>query len=313
MEPVRVGVIGVGSMGKNHARVCASLPQMELVGLVDVDEARVRPIAEGYNTNYYSDYRELYDKVDAVVIVSPTPLHYEIAADFLQRDIHVLVEKPITVDVDQAKGLVELAKDHHLILQVGHLERFNPAVIKMKKILEEPMLIECHRLSGPTTRNLDVGIIWDLMIHDFDILLSLLKSPVAYVHALGTSVYSPFEDIAHVQMRFKNGAMASLVASRNSGERKRSLKITEKTGRVLMLDFIEQSLTISSPGPDGRPLDPVSVHIDKEEPLVLELKNFAECVALHKKPLVSGEDGKRALELAMHVLKNMDMREEKQR
>ena len=307
MEPVRVGVIGIGSMGKNHARVCAELPQIELVGIVDVDEARVRPLAERYHTTYYRDYRELYDKVEAVVIVSPTPLHYQIALDFLERGIHVLVEKPITVDVEQAKELVAAAKHRNLVLQVGHLERFNPAVMKLKQIVGEPALIECHRLSGPTTRNLDVGVVWDLMIHDFDILLSLFKSTVVEINAMGSSVYSDFEDLANVQIRFDSGTIASLIASRNSGERKRRLKITETTGRVLSLDFINQTLVISRPGPDGRPLGVEPVHIDKEEPLVLELRHFAECVVLHKKPMVSGEDGKRALELAMHVLSDMHM------
>ena len=305
MRPIKVGVVGIGSMGKNHARVCSELPQIELVGIVDLDEARVAPLAEQYGTEYYKDYQSLYGKVDGVVIVSPTPLHYQIAQDFLEHGIHVLVEKPITLEVEQAKRLVASAKEKNLVLQVGHLERFNPAIIKLKQMVGTPVLIECHRLSGPTTRNLDVGIIWDLMIHDFDILLSLYKSPVAEIHAMGTSVYSKFEDVAHVQIRFECGAVASLVASRNSGERKRCLKITENTGRVLSLDFINQTLTVLRPGPDGRPLEPEPIHVDKEEPLRLELSNFADCVANHKEPVVSGEDGKRALELAVHVLENM--------
>ncbi|MGM9998224.1 MAG: Gfo/Idh/MocA family oxidoreductase [Candidatus Bruticola sp.] len=305
MKPIKVGVVGIGSMGKNHARVCAELPQIELTGMVDLDEARVAPLAQQYGTQYYKDYHSLYGKIDAVVIVAPTNLHYQIAQDFLEQGVHVLVEKPITVEVGEAKRLVTSAKEKNLILQVGHLERFNPAVIKLKQMVGRPVLIECHRLSGPTTRSLDVGIIWDLMIHDFDILLSLYKSPVAEIHAMGTSIYSKFEDVAHVQMRFECGAVASLVASRNSGERKRSLKITEDTGRVLSLDFINQTLVISRPGPDGRPLDLEPVHIDKEEPLRLELSNFADCVINHKEPVVSGEDGKRALELAVHVLENM--------
>ncbi|MGM9992359.1 MAG: Gfo/Idh/MocA family oxidoreductase [Candidatus Bruticola sp.] len=305
MKPIKVGVVGIGSMGKNHARVCAELPQIELTGMVDLDEARVAPLAQQYGTQYYKDYKSLYGKIDAVVIVAPTPLHYQIAQDFLEQGVHVLVEKPITVEVSEAKRLVTSAKEKNLVLQVGHLERFNPAVIKLKQMVSKPVLIECHRLSGPTTRSLDVGIIWDLMIHDFDILLSLYKSPVAEIHAMGTSIYSKFEDVAHVQMRFECGAVASLVASRNSGERKRSLKITEDTGRVLSLDFINQTLVISRPGPDGRPLDLEPVHIEKEEPLRLELSNFADCVINHKEPVVSGEDGKRALELAVHVLENM--------
>ncbi len=305
MKPIRVGVVGIGSMGRNHARVCAELPQIELVGLVDLDEARVAPLAEQYGTKYYQDYKSLYGKIDGVVIVSPTPLHYQIAQDFLNHGVHVLVEKPITVEVEQAKKLVALAKEKNLILQVGHLERFNPAIVKLRQMVSTPVLVECHRLSGPTTRNLDVGIIWDLMIHDFDILLSLYKSPAVEIHAMGTSIYSSFEDVAHVQIRFACGAIASLVASRNSGERKRCLKITENSGRVFSLDFINQTLSVSRPGPDGRPLDPEFIDIEKEEPLRLELSNFADCVANRKEPVVSGEDGERALELAVHVVESM--------
>lgn len=305
MKPIRVGVVGIGSMGRNHARVCAELPQIELAGIVDLDEARVAPLAEQYGTKYYKDYQSLYGQIDGVVIVSPTPLHYQIAHDFLEQGVHVLVEKPITVEVEQAKRLVALAKEKNLILQVGHLERFNPAIVKLKHMVGTPVLVECHRLSGPTTRNLDVGIIWDLMIHDFDILLSLYKSPAAEIHAMGTSVYSKFEDVAHVQIRFECGVVASLVASRNSGERTRCLKITENTGCVFSLDFINQTLTVSRPGPDGRPLEPEFIDIEKEEPLRLELSNFADCVANHKEPVVSGEDGERALELAVRVVESM--------
>ncbi|MCR5661528.1 MAG: Gfo/Idh/MocA family oxidoreductase [bacterium] len=307
MEPIRVGVVGIGSMGINHARVYSELPQTELVGVVDVDEERAKSCAERYHTQGFTSYESLFDKVQAVNIVSPTAWHFSLAMEFLRRGIHVLVEKPITVDLDQAKRLVAYAKRKNLVLQVGHLERFNPAVMKLKQIIGTPVLVECHRLSGPTSRNLDVGIIWDLMIHDFDILLNLFKSPVVEISAMGTSIYSDFEDIAQVQLRFECGAIASLVASRNSGERKRRLKITEETGRVLALDFIDQSITISRPGADGRPLPSEPVLIEKEEPLVRELSNFAECVALHKTPMVSGEDGKKALELAMQVLSRMNM------
>ncbi len=307
MEPIRVGVVGIGSMGINHARVYSELPQTELVGVVDVDEERAKSCAERYNTQGFTSFESLFDKVQAVNIVSPTAWHFSLAMEFLRRGIHVLVEKPITVELDQAKRLVAYAKRKNLVLQVGHLERFNPAVMKLKQIIGTPVLVECHRLSGPTSRNLDVGIIWDLMIHDFDILLNLFKSPVVEISAMGTSIYSDFEDIAQVQLRFECGAIASLVASRNSGERKRRLKITEETGRVLALDFIDQSITISRPGADGRPLPSEPVLIEKEEPLVRELSNFAECVALHKTPMVSGEDGKKALELAMQVLSRMNM------
>ena len=305
MEPVRVAVVGVGNMGLNHARIYSELPQTELVGVVDVHESRAEACAARFQTGLFSTYQELFDKVHAVNIVVPTSLHYPLAMDFLKRGIHVLVEKPITVDLVEAKRLVEYARRHNLVLQVGHLERFNPAVMKLREVMGQPIMMECQRLSCPTNRNLDVGVVWDLMIHDLDILIHLVNSPVVDITAMGVSVYSDFEDVAQVQLRFKNGVMASLVASRNSGERARQLKVTEETGRTLALDFIDQTLCARRPGMEGRPLAPEQLPVEKEEPLRLELSHFAECVAMHKTPLVSGEDGKRALELAMQVLARM--------
>lgn len=307
MEPVRVGVVGIGNMGLHHARIYSELPQTELIGVVDIQEARARLCSTRFNTNYFGSYQDLFDKVHAVNIVVPTSLHYPLAMEFLKRDVHVLVEKPITVDLVQAKRLVDYSKRRNLVLQVGHLERFNPAVMKLREIMGQPIMMECHRLSCPTNRNLDVGVVWDLMIHDLDILIHLVNSPVVDISAMGVSVYSDFEDVAQVQLRFKNGVMASLVASRNSGERARQLKVTEETGRTLSLDFIDQTLAVLRPGLDGRPIPAEQVHVEKEEPLRLELNHFAECVAMHKTPMVSGEDGKRALELAMQVLARMKM------
>jgi len=307
VEPVRVGVVGIGSMGLNHARIYSELPQTELIGVVDIQEARGRQCSARFNTTYFESYHGLFDKVDAVNIVVPTSLHYPVAMEFLKRGVHVLVEKPIAVDLVQAKRLVDYSKRHNLVLQVGHLERFNPAVMKLRDIMGQPIMMECSRRSCPTNRNLDVGVVWDLMIHDLDILIHLVNSPVQDISANGVSVYSDYEDIAQVQLRFQNGVMASLVASRNSGNRVRSLQVTEKTGRTLSLDFIDQTLAILRPGLDGRPIPPENVHVEKEELLRLELNHFAECVAMHKTPMVTGEDGKRALELAMQVLARMKM------
>ncbi len=214
MEPVRVGVVGIGSMGLNHARIYSELPQTELVGVVDIQEARGRQCSARFNTTYFESYQGLFDKVDAVNIVVPTSLHYPVAMEFLKRGVHVLVEKPIAVDLVQAKRLVDYSKRHNLVLQVGHLERFNPAVMKLRDIMGQPIMMECSRRSCPTNRNLDVGVVWDLMIHDLDILIHLVNSPVQDISANGVSVYSDYEDIAQVQLRFQNGVMASLVARR---------------------------------------------------------------------------------------------------
>lgn len=308
MEPVKVGVVGIGSMGVHHARVYSELPNTELLGLVDVDESRGRLLSKDFGTEYFSDYRQLIEQgVEAVNIAVPTSLHYPLAVDFIKHGIHVLVEKPITVDLIQAKSLVDLSKRNNCILQVGHLERFNPAVRKLRSVMGRPVFLESQRISYPTNRNLDVGIVWDLMIHDLDILINLVKSPVVEIHAMGVSVYSDFEDVAQVNLLFKNGIAASLMASRISGEKQRSLRVTEDTGRTLNLDFMNQTLCAMRPPRSGHPVPPELLPVEKDEPLRLELSHFADCVANHRTPIVSGEDGKKALELAMQVLARMKM------
>ena len=308
MKPIRMGVIGVGSMGFNHARVCAELESTELVAVVDSDLERAKSVAEQFHARAFADPRELLGLVDAVSIVAPTAYHYELARLFLENGVHVLVEKPITVEAEEGRALVELARERDLVLQVGHLERFNPAVVKLREIIDNPILLECHRLSAKTARNLDVGISWDLMIHDYDILLSLLSDEVEGISAQGTSVYSDFEDIALVQLRFKGGAIANLIASRNSAERSRGLKVTEASGRVIWLDYINQSISVATIGADGRPGAPEAIPLEKVEPLKSELDHFALCVNEHKVPLVSGADGLKALELAIRVRAKMDVK-----
>ena len=197
MEPVKVGVVGIGSMGVHHARVYSELPNTNLLGLVDINESKGKMLSSQFGTEFFTDYRELIDRgVEAVNIAVPTSMHYPLACEFMENGVHVLVEKPITVDLIQAKSLVDLAKKKNCIMQVGHLERFNPAVRKLRSVMGRPVFIESQRISYPTSRNLDVGIVWDLMIHDLDILINLVKSPVVEIHAMGVSVYSDFEDVA---------------------------------------------------------------------------------------------------------------------
>lgn len=308
MEPVKVGVVGIGSMGVHHARVYSELPNTELLGVVDINEAHGRALAEQFNTELFTDYRALIERgVEAVNIAVPTSLHYPLAVDFLQHSVHVLVEKPITVDLIQAKSLVDLSKSKNRILQVGHLERFNPAVRKLKSVIGRPVFLESQRIGYPTNRNLDVGVVWDLMIHDLDILLDLVKSPVVEIHAMGVSVYSDFEDVAQVHLLFKNGVAASLLASRISGDKQRSMRVTEDSGRTLILDFMNQTLCAMRPPRSGHAVPAEYMPVEKDEPLKLELSHFADCVANHRTPIVTGDDGKRALELAMQVLARMKM------
>lgn len=291
-------------MGTHHARIYSEMENVELVGIVDTHGDRGRFFAKKFQTDYYNDYKELFSRVDAVNIAVPTHLHHQISKDFIAKGIHALVEKPITTDLNQAKELVEFANDNGVILEVGHLERFNPAMIEFKKLVDVPLFIEAQRLSFPTNRNLDVGIIWDLMIHDLDILINIVKSDIADIQATGISVYSKFEDLAIVRITFKNGCVANLTSSRVSGEKLRQMKVIEN-GKTIHLDFMNQSVTLMKPPMDGKPNTFEHIYVEKDEPLRMELSHFIDCVANHKTPLVTGEDGKRALELAMRVVSSM--------
>lgn len=303
-KKIKVAVIGIGNMGRHHARIYSEMENVDLVGIVDTNGELGRFVAKKLQTDYYSDYKELFGKVDAVNIAVPTQFHHQISKDFMTRDVHTLVEKPITVDLNQAKELVEIANKMGVILEVGHLERFNPAMMEFRKLVNKPLFIEAQRLSFPTNRNLDVGIIWDLMIHDLDILINIVKSDIEDIQATGISVYSSFEDLAVVRITFKNGCVANLISSRVSGEKLRQIKVIEK-GKTLQLDFMNQSVTLMKPPMDGKPNTFEHIYVEKDEPLRLELSHFIDCVANHKTPLVTGEDGKRALELAMRVVSSM--------
>ncbi|MBI2251848.1 MAG: Gfo/Idh/MocA family oxidoreductase, partial [Armatimonadetes bacterium] len=304
------GVVGIGNMGQHHARIYDEMSQVKLVGLVDIDKTKGDILSKKYNTNFYTDYKKLFGHVKAVNIVVPTSLHYQIAMDFLKQGIHVLVEKPITLSLNQAKELVSIAKNKNLILQVGHLERFNPAVGVLKNLLKKPLFIETQRHSYPTNYNLDVGVVWDLMIHDLDILSTFINSPIVDIHANGLSLYSNFEDLALVRIFFENGCIANLLASRISGEKLRKLKIIEEK-QTMYLDFINQTLSVMHAPKNGRASIIEDIEIEKKEPLQLELEHFTECVATNRTPLVTGEDGKKALELAIQIVDSMQITKDK--
>ena len=310
MPSLQVAVIGTGNMGRHHARIYAEMPEVDLVGVVDPDEARGRAIATQHGTSWYAHHRDLPATVQAVSIVVPTRFHAAVTLDCLDRGMHVLVEKPIAVDLDEAQQMIERARERGLVLQVGHVERFNPAVRQLKQVVQRPFLIETQRLGFPSRRNTDVGIIWDLMIHDLDILLDLVGEPVEAVHATGVSLYSDFEDMAAVELRFRSGCVARLLASRVSGERLRTIKVVEQLEggvRTLNLDFIAQSLTASVAEDDKPGHAPQDIQVEKEEPLRSQLEHFADCARHLRTPLVSGEAGRRALELAITAVQNMKL------
>jgi len=302
---VRVGVVGVGYLGQHHARVYSELPGVELVGVVDINRERAREVARRYSTTPFFDYRDLFGKVDAVSIVVPTVLHRDIAAHFIEEGINILIEKPVTTTLEEAKELMEMATRKNVILQVGHIERFNSAVMELAKIVDNPIFIECCRMGPYVNRNTDVGVVLDLMIHDIDIVMSIVKSSVVKISASGRSVFSRQEDIANAQLVFQNGCIVNLTASRVTRKKIRRMEITQ-VDSFISIDYLEQELAVykktSSPLPQLLIEKPV---MQKGEPLRLELEHFIRCVRNGEKPLVGLEEGKNALEVALRILEEI--------
>lgn len=305
-EKVRVGVIGVGYLGRFHAEKYAAMPEAELVGLVDLDKARAVDLATRLGTKAYGDYRELLGKVDAVSIVVPTAAHYEVSRAFLENDVDVLIEKPITSRLEEADKLIELADSKGLLIQVGHLERFNPAVMALDGIVKRPMFIESHRLSTFKARGTDVSVVLDLMIHDIDIILNFVKSTVSSIHAAGISVISGHVDIANARLEFANGCVANVTASRISAKDQRKIRLFQKEGYI-SVDFANREITIISP--DGSVTSGVipGMKIDqlcftKADALQDEIKSFLQAVRLRQAPEVTGQMGRDALKIALSIM-----------
>jgi predicted dehydrogenase len=310
MPKIRVGVVGVGHLGQHHARVYAELKNCELVGVADIDPRAAQKIAKQYKTQGVTDYRELLGRVDACSIVVPTIYHYEIAREFLEHGVHVLVEKPITSTVDQAQELIDLAREKKLILQVGHIERFNTAIMRLKQIVRNPAFIEAHRLGPYDPRVKDVGVVLDLMIHDLDIILQLVQSPVTHVEAAGAGIYGDKEDIANARIHFANGCIANLTASRVTPVRKRKIRVFQPDAYI-SIDYIEQEVEIykrqiipnAPPGTPNVSIVRTKETLKRQEPLKLELQHFLECVERGTEPMVKGEHGRDALVLAVEITK----------
>jgi predicted dehydrogenase len=278
------------------------------VGIPDIDPRAAQKISRQYGGSAFSDYRDLFDKVDALSIVVPTVYHHEIAIECLKRGIHLLVEKPITSTVDQAQDLIRYAEEYRCILQVGHIERFNMAVMRLKQLVDRPMFIEGHRLGPYDPRVKDVGVVLDLMIHDLDIILQLTNSAVKSVEGTGVGVYGIHEDIANARIHFENGCIANLTASRVTPNRKRKIRIFQPD-TYLSIDYIEQEVEIFQrvPIPNPEPGMPdISIvrkkeKIEKKEPLKLELSHFMDCVQRGSEPMVRGEHARDALILAVEI------------
>lgn len=331
---VRVAVMGVGSLGKEHARIYAGLAaagRIEFAGVYDVARDVAQRIAEKHGVQSFASWEEAAGAADAFSVVTPTVTHFELARALLERGRHVLVEKPMTDQAAQAAALVQLARQRQCVLQVGHVERFNPVFRYLQQAATHPRFIEVHRLSSFPNRSTDIGVVLDLMIHDLDVVIAFVRAPVTSVEAVGIPVLSASEDIANARLRFANGCVANLTASRVSPERLRKIRVFSGGPRpsYVSLDYRAQSGFIyrlaSDETPEssrwkkllqagssaivsefaGRKIVREPVPIEQDEPLKLELQSFVDCVARHQAPLVTGEAAQRALDLAFEITRQI--------
>jgi predicted dehydrogenase len=305
MSKIRAAVIGVGYLGRFHAQKYAQLGDCELVAVVDGREDVRSAVAAEVDSRAVADYRELLGKVDAVSVVTPTPAHFEIADAFLEAGAHVLVEKPITETPAQARSLIASAKKAGRILQVGHLERFNAAVLAAEPHLRSPRFMECVRLAPYKERGTDVNVVLDLMIHDIDLVQSLANSEIESIDAIGTPVFSGEIDIANARIRFANGCVANTTASRVSLKTERKLRIFEDAAYI-SLDLQQKILTLirkreGLPQPGQLPVSIEEANLEQGDALKSEIESFLDCIRNNKRPIVSGEDGLRALETAIRI------------
>jgi predicted dehydrogenase len=302
-ELIRVGVVGVGSIGRNHARICAELPDAKFSAVFDINREAADAIAAQFGATVANSLEEFISLVDAVTVAAPTAVHYEIGRELLNRGKHVLIEKPITETTEQAEDLVRLARERSLVLQVGHIERFNPILSALEERLTRPRFIEAHRLSPYPFRSVEIGVVLDLMIHDLEIILHLVRSPVRTIDAVGVPVLSKGEDIANARLRFENGCIANVTASRISPEKMRKIRVFQEFA-YLSLDYQAQAGEIFRLV-DGQ-ITRETVAVEKDEPLKRELQSFVECARHGGQPVVSGSGATAALELAIEITEQIN-------
>ena len=305
MDKIKAAVVGVGYLGRFHAQKYAQIPGCELVAVVDGREEVRNAVAAEVRSRPVADYRELLGQVDAVSVVTPTPAHFEIADAFLSAGAHVLVEKPITETPAQARSLIARAAEKRRILQVGHLERFNAAILAAEPHLHSPRFMECHRLAPFKERGTDVNVVLDLMIHDIDLVQSLAGSEIESIDAVGSPVFSGEIDIANARIRFANGCVANTTASRVSLKTERKLRIFEDAAYI-SLDLQQKILTLirkrdAAPAPGQLPVSIEEANLEQGDALKAEIESFLECIRNDRRPIVSGEDGLRALETAIRI------------
>jgi len=304
---VRIAVIGVGHLGKHHARILSSLPGAQLVAVVDTNRSRAEEIATANHAEPLFDYHDVIGRVDAVTLAVPTEIHAELARDLLAKRIHVLVEKPMARSIDEADGMIDAAGDADVVLAVGQTERFNPALNAARRFLTDPRFIEVHRLGTFPERSLDIDVVFDLMIHDLDVVLSIVSSDVASLEAVGVPVITPRVDIANVRLRFANGCIANLTASRISRDRVRKIRFFQPSSYV-SIDYAAQKVerwSLEGGGGSTPSIQGGDIAVDVEEPLQLELADFVDAIARKRQPRVTGEAGRRALALASEIVDKM--------
>ncbi len=309
MKKIRTAVIGVGYLGLFHAEKYAQLPNAELVAVVDTDAARAAEVAAKVGATAYSDYREVVGLVDAVSIVVPTQYHHEVARAFLDRGVHVLLEKPVTTTLKEADDLIRIAAERRAVFQVGHLERFNPVIMALEGVINRPGFIESVRIAPFKPRGTDVNVVLDLMIHDIDIIQYLVKSPVKQINSIGAPVFTNEEDIANARINFENGCVANVTASRISLKSERRMRIFQPDAYI-NVDFQNKKVAIFRKG-EGEMFPGVpNISVDEQsfeqgDALKAEIASFLEAIATGKPPVVTGEDGRRALETALKINKKL--------
>ena len=305
MEEIRVGVVGVGHHGRQHVRICRELPGVVLAAVVDASSETAREVAKEWNAPPFTDYWEIIPHVDAVSVATPTITHHEIARYFLSHGKDVFLEKPMASSVEEAEDLIRLANEKQKVLQIGHVERFNPAIKALAGLLKEPRFIECHRLSRYNPRGCDVGVVLDLMIHDIDIILTLVNDEIKSISAVGVNVLSDSEDIANARIEFRRGCIANVTASRVSADNMRKIRVFQRDAYI-SLDYVKQAGLIYRKADGGITSAPVPT--ERAEPLKLELESFFDSIRTGSRPAVSAEQGKLALEIAMEITREIRAR-----
>jgi predicted dehydrogenase len=310
MKKVSIAVIGVGHLGEYHVQKYRALPEVDLIGVVDTNAERAAEIARRYDTKAFGTHKEVLGSADAVSLAVPTEKHYEVAKDILSGGVHLLVEKPITYTLEPADTLISMAREKNLVLQVGLVERFNPAVVKMKSLLTRPVFVESHRMNTFTSRGTDVDVVLDLMIHDLDIILHVMPAELKEVHAVGMSVLTDKTDIANVRLIFKDGSVGNLTASRVSEKILRKIRVFQPDA-YLSVNCYKREISVTrlaadKTGVHGFPeLDSAIQTFPGSDPLADQIASFVHCVRNGCEPVVPGRDGRRALQVALGIIEQI--------